>query len=74
MNNLNRKKIGIVAIIVLALVITAGITVKMNKAKASGNVVIDGITWGFDINENNEAVNLYAPWNITTSTITTPRK
>ena len=72
MNNLNRKKIGIIAIIVLALVITAGITVKMNKAKASGNVVIDGITWGFDINENNEAVNLYAPWDITTSTITIP--
>ena len=47
MNSLNRKKIGIVAIMILALVITTGITVKMNKAKASGNVVIDGITWGF---------------------------
>lgn len=72
LNNLNRKKIGIIAIMVLALVITTGITVKMNKAKASGNVVIDGITWGFDINENKEAVNLYAPWDITTSTITIP--
>ena len=72
MNNLNRKKIGIITIVVLALVITAGITVKMNKAKASGNVVIDGITWGFDINENNEAINLYAPWDITNSTITIP--
>ena len=72
MNNLNRKKITVALSILLVLVAVFGTFTYMNKAKASGNVVIDGITWGFDINENNEAVNLYAPWDITTSTITIP--
>ena len=72
MNSLNRKKITVALSILLVLVATFGTFTYMNKAKASGNVVIDGITWGFDINENNEAVNLYAPWDITTSTITIP--
>lgn len=71
MNNLNRKKIGIIAIVVLALAITAGITVKMNKAKASGNVTIDNILWFFDI-DNGKAVNLYTPADVETSTITIP--
>lgn len=71
MNNLNRKKIGIIAIIVLALAITAGITVKMNKAKASGNVTIDNILWFFDIDDG-KAVNLYTPADVETSTITIP--
>lgn len=71
MNNLNRKKIGIIAIIVLALAITAGITVKMNKAKASGNVTIDNILWFFDI-DNGKAVNLYTPADVETFTITIP--
>ena len=72
MNNLNRKKITVALSILLVLVAVFGTFTYMNKVKASGNVVIDGITWGFDINENNEAVNLYAPWDITTSTITIP--
>ena len=72
MNNLNRKKITVALSILLVLVAVFGTFTYMNKAKASGNVVIDGITWGFDINENNEAVNLYAPWDIPTSTITIP--
>ena len=72
MNNLNRKKITVALSMLLILVAVFGTFTYMNKAKASGNVVIDGITWGFDINENNEAVNLYAPWDITTSTITIP--
>lgn len=71
MNNLNRKKIGIIAIVVLAIAITAGITVKMNKAKASGNVTIDNILWFFDI-DNGKAVNLYTPADVETSTITIP--
>ena len=71
MNNLNRKKIGIIAIVVLALAITAGITVKMNKAKASGNVTINNILWFFDIDDG-KAVNLYTPADVETSTITIP--
>ena len=45
MNNLNRKKITVALSMLLILVAVFGTFTYMNKAKASGNVVIDGITW-----------------------------
>ena len=71
MNNLNRKKIGITISIVFTLAIIISTFVHTNTVKAA-KMTIDDVTWYFDINEDNEVVNLYTPDDIATSTITIP--
>lgn len=71
MNNLNRKKIGITISIVFTLAIIISTFVHTNTVKAA-KMTIDDVTWYFDINEDNEVVNLYTPDDVATSTITIP--
>lgn len=71
MNNLNRKKIGITISIVFTLAIIISTFVHTNTVKAA-KMTIDDVTWYFDINEDNEVVNLYTPDDVATSTIIIP--
>ena len=71
LNNLNRKKIGITISIVFTLAIIISTFVHTNTVKAA-KMIIDDVTWYFDINEDNEVVNLYTPDDVATSTITIP--
>ena len=71
MNNLNRKKIGITISIVFTLAIIISTFVHTNTVKAA-KMTIDDVTWYFDINEDNEVVNLYTLDDVATSTITIP--
>lgn len=71
LNNLNRKKIGITISIVFTLAIIISTFVHTNTVKAA-KMAIDDVTWYFDINEDNEVVNLYTPDDVATSTITIP--
>ena len=71
LNNLNRKKIGMTISIVFTLAIIISTFVHTNTVKAA-KMAIDDVTWYFDINEDNEVVNLYTPDDVATSTITIP--
>ena len=71
MNNLNRKKITVALSILLVLVAVFGTFTYMNKAKASGYAIYNGITWEFNI-VNGKATDLYVTRNVKTNVITIP--